>query len=166
MKNTQFCLCLFLLSGIFIFNACQPAPCTLSEEDKASFSAKTEADETKWNSGDRDGYMMRYAEDALFLPANTEALQGREAIKAWHMEFPEIKIAFEVKEVRGTCDFATVYGTYVLTTEDGIEVDRGKWLEVQQKQADGSWIITQDIFNSDIPLPEPAEDATADAVDS
>jgi len=33
--------------------------------------------------------------------------------------------------------------------------DHGKFLEVRRKQADGSWLMVADIFNSDVPLPTP-----------
>jgi ketosteroid isomerase-like protein len=32
--------------------------------------------------------------------------------------------------------------------------DRGKYLEIWKRQADGSWKVALDIFNSDLPLPE------------
>ena len=40
--------------------------------------------------------------------------------------------------------------------------DRGKWLTIYSKQADGSWRIVRDVFNFDLPLPaleKPAEPA-------
>jgi ketosteroid isomerase-like protein len=33
--------------------------------------------------------------------------------------------------------------------------DRGKFIEVWKKQADGKWKVVADMFNSDIPLPAP-----------
>jgi ketosteroid isomerase-like protein len=31
--------------------------------------------------------------------------------------------------------------------------DQGKWLTIRKKQADGSWKIVQDAWNSDVPSP-------------
>ena len=36
-------------------------------------------------------------------------------------------------------------------------MDRGKYLEVWKKQADGKWKVVADMFNSDLPLAPPAE---------
>ncbi len=32
--------------------------------------------------------------------------------------------------------------------------DRGKYVEIRRKQADGAWLIAVDIFNSDLPIPQ------------
>jgi ketosteroid isomerase-like protein len=34
--------------------------------------------------------------------------------------------------------------------------DRGKWLTIRKKQADGTWKIVQDAWNSDMPLSNPS----------
>jgi ketosteroid isomerase-like protein len=33
--------------------------------------------------------------------------------------------------------------------------DRGKYVTVWRKQADGSWRVVRDVFNSDLPVPGP-----------
>ena len=51
-------------------------------------------------------------------------------------------------------DLGYTVGTYVLTLHDpkGEPVtDRGKYVTVWKKQADGSWKVAADIFNSDLP---------------
>ena len=35
--------------------------------------------------------------------------------------------------------------------------DRGKFVEVWKKQADGKWKVVADIFNSDLPAAPPGE---------
>jgi ketosteroid isomerase-like protein len=44
------------------------------------------------------------------------------------------------------------------TMPDSTKVpDTGKFMDIRRRQADGRWLFTHDIFNSDIPLPtEPA----------
>ncbi len=59
-------------------------------------------------------------------------------------------------EIAGRGDLAYVRGTYklkiVLEGHDPIP-DTGKYIEIRKKQADGSWLLYRDIFNSDVPLP-------------
>jgi ketosteroid isomerase-like protein len=55
-------------------------------------------------------------------------------------------------------DVAYTYGTYDLsvTGPDGKPMtDKGKYVTVYKKQADGSWKAALDTFNSDMPLPTP-----------
>jgi len=37
--------------------------------------------------------------------------------------------------------------------------DRGKYLTIWRKQADGSWMVHRGTFNSDLPLPAPEKPA-------
>jgi ketosteroid isomerase-like protein len=63
-------------------------------------------------------------------------------------------------EVAQSGDLGYTYGTYQLTMNDpaGNPVtDRGKYITVWKKQADGSWKSVADMFNSDLPPPAPAK---------
>jgi ketosteroid isomerase-like protein len=53
-------------------------------------------------------------------------------------------------------DFAYDIGTYQLTMNDPQgkpNSDRGKYMVVWKKQADGKWKAVGDMFSSDLPLP-------------
>ena len=58
-------------------------------------------------------------------------------------------------------DLGYTQGTETYTTTDPktgkVVTDRGKWLTVRKKQADGSWKIVQDTGSSDLPLSSSAE---------
>ena len=93
------------------------------------------------------------------MPPNGEAVRGRDAIIAWNENFPPYDdLQFTQVEVDGSGDMAFVYGTYsmVMTVSEGEEPanDRGKYIEIWRRQADGSWKVALDIFNSDMPIPE------------
>ena len=69
--------------------------------------------------------------------------------------FPDIT-NFQIRavEIDGSGDFAWVYGEYsmTLTPPDAASVDdSGKYIEIWEKQSDGVWKVTHDIFNSDLP---------------
>jgi ketosteroid isomerase-like protein len=98
-----------------------------------------------------------YTEDATFMPPNEATVQGRADLQAWMEAFPAISAAnLTIQEIDGYGDIAYVRGTYAMTlTIAGVEVhDTGKYIEIRRKQADGSWPLAVDIFNSDLPVPD------------
>ena len=59
-------------------------------------------------------------------------------------------------DVAQSGDLGYTQGTLTDTSTDPktgkVVTDRGKWLTVRKKQADGSWKIVRDTFSSDLPL--------------
>ena len=141
---------------------CQPpAPPGLSAADIEAIQkvtndiieiASTTSDWTEYTN-------LYYAEDAVVLPPNMEAVKGRDAIISLFGSMPPVSdMQFTHVEVNGSGDLAYVYGEYSMTgiLEGGESVpDNGKYIEIWKRQADGSWKVIYDIFNSDLPLPEP-----------
>ncbi|MEJ2668115.1 MAG: nuclear transport factor 2 family protein [Deinococcales bacterium] len=116
------------------------------------------------DSGDVDGWMSLWAPGGVQMPPNTTMRSGLDAIRAG-ME-PALTqyvddIHINAIEVTVAGDWGYVRGTYTLDStprEDrrgeagngGTHVD-GKFLTILQHQADGSWKIYRDIFNSNVP---------------
>ena len=98
------------------------------------------------------------------MPPNASAATTKEAIrKIWQDLLANSGLTISWKatkvEVAKSGDIGFVSGTYELTMSDanGKPVpDRGKYLEVWEKQADGKWRCGADIWNSDLPA-APAE---------
>jgi ketosteroid isomerase-like protein len=137
--------------------ACQTGAAPLSDEDIATLRAAS----VTWGelvvAGNWSALVETYTEDAIFLPPNEATVQGRANIQAWMEAFPPISEArLTIQEIDGYGDLAYVRGTYAMTLSiEGVEMlDTGKYIEIHRKQADGSWPMTVDIFNSDLPVPE------------
>ena len=113
------------------------------------------ASDTAWSR-----WAETFTEDAVFLPPNTPAKEGRAAIEAWGRTFPPFRdLKLEMVDIIGRDDLAVVRGRYSLVMVipgSPPAADSGKYIEVWRKQADASWKIYRDIFNSDLPLPAPA----------
>ncbi len=102
-----------------------------------------------------------YADDASMFPPNAPIATGKEAIRAvWSQLFttPGFAISGQTTKVEASrgSDLGYSIGTYEITTPDPAGkpiMDRGKYVVVWKKQADGSWKAIADIFNSNLPAP-------------
>lgn len=98
-----------------------------------------------------------YSEDAIVLPPNAASANTKEAIRnVWKdlLASPGLVISWRPRrvELANSRDMGWVSGTYrlILYGPDGKPInDRGKYLEVWKRQADGNWKCTAHMWNSD-----------------
>jgi uncharacterized protein (TIGR02246 family) len=106
---------------------------------------------------DVDKTVSFYSDDAVVMPPNGPRATTKEAIRAlWKDLLTDASISWKTKkvEVAQSGDLACLSGTYEVTLNDptGKSVnDRGKYVEVWEKQTDGTWKCGADIWNSDLP---------------
>ncbi len=109
------------------------------------------------NRGDAAAVAALYAEDAKLLPPNTEMVSGRQAIQAfWEgaLEMGVWDINLESVGVGYDGNLAYEIGAYTLNIQpEGGQAmtDTGKYVLVRKRQADGTWKMTADIWNSSVP---------------
>ena len=98
-----------------------------------------------------------YVDDVISMPPHAPINVGKQQTIAFHSA-PEPKInSFIVnsEEIDGRDDLAYSRGSFVFKAllNDSIEInDNGKYLILLKKQADGSWKVTREIWNSDFPI--------------
>ena len=105
-----------------------------------------------------------YSDDAIVFPPNTTSAATKEAIRnGWKEMFasPGFVITWQPTRVQvgRSGQMAWVSGTYELTMNDasGKPInDRGKCLEVWEKQTDGNWKCGADMWNSNLAASAPA----------
>ena len=105
-----------------------------------------------------DKTVSYYSNDAVVLPPNAPLASTPMAIRAQWKKDIDSMIGGGWKptrvEVAKSGDMAYVSGTYTFNFKDAggktVE-DRGKYLEVWERQADGSWKCGADAWNSDLP---------------
>jgi uncharacterized protein (TIGR02246 family) len=150
-------LCALLLSMV---GGCarQPAPDTRAEDENVIREMENEA----WKiiqAKDLDGFMSYYAEDALALYSNKPVLTGKDAIREnWTATFAQPGFAMSGQPVKVDVsrggDMAYVQGIYALASNDAAGKpleDKGKYVVIYRKGADGKWKVVIDIGNSDLP---------------
>jgi ketosteroid isomerase-like protein len=105
-----------------------------------------------------------YSEDAIVLPPNAVAAATKEMIRnVWKdiLAAPGLVITWKPVKVKlgGSGDMAWVSGTYELIMNDagGKPInDHGKYLEIWERQVDGNWKCSADMWNSDLAASAPA----------
>ena len=110
------------------------------------------------NTGDLDLWISLWADNGIQMPPGTPAVIGKEKIRAkYESIFPQFifKMAITNEEVRVARNWAFSRGTYTLSTtpKAGGKTTKiaGKYLTILERQADGSWKIARDCFNSNLP---------------
>jgi len=99
------------------------------------------------------------APDGAMYEPNAPPVQGLDAVKnalAGMFKMSDEKLTWTptLVEAAKSGDLGFSSGTYEFSFKDpsGKTIDdKGKYVTVWQKQADGSWKVIRDIFNSDIP---------------
>jgi ketosteroid isomerase-like protein len=149
-----------------IFACGAPQPQTPPDTRAADEAALRKAD-TDWakaaESKQLDAWVAYYSPDAVVLPPNAKMATDRDAIRKSIGDFlaipgMSIKWAPTKAEVARSGDIGYTWGTYELTMNGPKGkplTDHGKYVEIWKKQADGSWKVVVDTFNSDLPAAPP-----------
>jgi ketosteroid isomerase-like protein len=154
-KALFLCGCIVLLS--FTFASPAAAADTKIEQTLRDLDAKWSA---AAGAKDVDKTVSYYAESGIVMPPNASAATTKESIRsAWKemLTTPGAAISWKATkvEVAKSGDLACVSGIYdeTMTDASGKSLkDHGKYVEVWKKQADGTWKVVADIWNSDLPV--------------
>ena len=147
-----------LLALTLVATAASAQPAKLGEKDLAAIRTASDAFTKGVVAGDFALVSKLYTENASFMPPNERAVAGRADIQTWLKGLPPVKeFKFTLAEIEGRGDLAYVKGSYTMTlAPPGAPApinEAGKFIEIRRRQADGSWPIAVDIFNSDLPPP-------------
>ncbi len=167
MHNRYFLAAAFALTVILA--GCQqapppPAPDTHDADVKAIRDLET-ATMQAGNAKDLDKLMAFYADDASLFMQDAPVINGTAAIKAVSKPMLEDKNfsltwASDKVDVAKSGDLAYSQGAFTMTSTDTktkkVLTVKGKYVDVYEKQADGSWKCVAEIGNEDAP-PAPAK---------
>lgn len=136
----------------------QPQPAGLSQQDISAIKTIS----GKWTkaqlASDWTSLGALFADNVSFNPPNQAMVDGKEAAMNFMKGFPKLTEFTAVSnDVGGGGDFAYDRGVYSFTTAAApgapAATEKGTYLAIEQKQADGSWKVTRDIWHSDSPAP-------------
>ena len=107
-------------------------------------------------AGDTEAYVALIAEDAVLMPPNAPPVIGKEAIRVWNeamsrqFRFQTYKSVDDEVVLAGDWAFRRATAEWALTTFGGGEPirDSGKFIIIYERQANGSWRVARDIWNT------------------
>ena len=106
-----------------------------------------------FRAGDAGAVADCYTKDAQLLPANSDAISGRDAIEGFWRMVMGMGIAsakLETVELESQGDLAVEIGRYTLTGADGGALDNGKYVVVWHREAQ-MWKLHRDIWTTSRP---------------
>jgi uncharacterized protein (TIGR02246 family) len=109
-----------------------------------------------FNKGDAKGVAALYTRDAAWMVPNGPTVKGRKAFEAATAEainagWKNIKFSGQKSGSDGDLAYNVGRLTMDMTTANGTRKEKGKFVDIYKRQADGSWKIALTIFNSDLP---------------
>jgi ketosteroid isomerase-like protein len=155
MSRTSLVFLLFLLS---VSTACQTQATSTQAADEAALRKLDDEWSKAAGSRDVEKTTSYYSDDAVVMLPNIPTLTGKEPIRTLWKSMLDSDFSGGWKstkvEVARSGDLAYVSGNYEFNEKDdgGKPItDKGKYLEIWKKQADGSWKCVADMFSSDLP---------------
>jgi uncharacterized protein (TIGR02246 family) len=152
----------FYLLAAAVAVACATTPRVDVASEEAAIRARSRQLVQAVTSKNADAAAAIYATDATVMAPNRPAARGRAAIRGFWAEtvaMPNVALTITPTDidVAGSGDLATETGTYTFTAtgDKGPINDRGKYV-VAYRKVGTEWMVESDIFNSDVPMPEPA----------
>ena len=141
--------------------ACKPA------DTSTSAKQAIDAANAQWprltSTGHADSLAEFYAADAVIMPPNMATMRGKDAIKTFFATLntmnPKPTLTLHAERVVGSGGMAVETGRWLWTNPPGATLppgmpaaDSGKYI-VRWEQQNGKWVMVEDIWNSDAPLP-------------
>ena len=127
--------------------------------DPSVLSARTEAWEAAFNAKDIDALVMIYTSDTRLLPPHGEMASGGDAVRTIFGGLIDAGISGDLTSIDAKIsgDMGYDIGTYTLMDGDTV-IDTGKFIEIFHRGDDGEWLMTNDMWSSDLPPPAPMEE--------
>jgi len=155
------CLILAVAGGGWAYWVRTHATAVTVVSPEASMAAVKEAD-TAWAKAaaahNVEAVLSYYADGGYVLPPNLDAAPNKSSIrKVWTdllVKGTEVSWTPGAADISSSGDLVYLEGYYLNTihgSKGKTSLERGKYLSVWRKQADGTWKCVADTWNSDMP---------------
>ena len=150
-------------SCLVVAVACTPAPPAVDTSADVDAITQLAAREiAEFSSGQTTNMGTIFTSDVVTMPPNAPAIQGLAALTTWASGLNEMFTLtgeYLTNDVSVSGDLAVhrFTGRLTMTPRAGGDAmtETVKGLHILRRQADGTWRITQDVWNTDTPPPAP-----------
>ena len=151
MKKTFVTLAISVI--VFSFG-CKRSEGTDNAKDIAAITAMSAARAKAFNDGNAEGIAVHFTEAGVLMAPGSPASSGRAAVRAYYQSIfdqyaTELESGYEEVKVSGELAYGRGFANVTLVPHGGGDtlVSSAKYINILQRQADGSWLTTHDIWN-------------------
>lgn len=150
---------LMFLTSVFLAAGCASMSTSSTSDADAYIRAAEPRFMTAFNAGDAATVASFYADDAVFMQAGQPLARGASAIRdvfAGFMGANKVQLSFTPDRIVQSCDVAYEYGSYTMqiTPAGGTAMtDRGNFMTVWRRTANGDWKMVMDTVATAQPMP-------------
>lgn len=147
--------------AMFLFALCytSQAHAEVPSTDRSAIEALAREIGEAFSSGEVDRFLRLLTEDAVWMPPDRPALNGKEAIAEWYRQGQRAldqKLAFAPVDLQIHGDWAilqtTVTGTVAPRAGGTVVHVNNKAFFVLKRQPNGGWLFWRDIWNRNEPV--------------
>ncbi|WP_373524185.1 SgcJ/EcaC family oxidoreductase [Aquiflexum sp.] len=144
-----------ILVGLgMVLVSCQAVEKKSISDDIATITAISAERAKAFNEGNANGIATHFTDDAYLMAPESETKRGKEAIQAYYQaifdEFEsELESGYEDVKIDGNLAYGRGFAKVWLTPKsDGEKIySESKYLNILERQSDGTWKTTHDIWN-------------------
>lgn len=130
---------------------------SLSKDDAAAITAikaMSAARAKAFNEGDASAIAIHFTEGGILMAPGAEATSGREAVERYYRSIfdayaTSLESGYVDVKVSGDLAYGQGYAKVKLVPHGGGDtlVSTAKYINILERQADGTWLTTHDIWN-------------------
>ncbi len=123
-----------------------------NDDERAALLERSAAWQAALDRGDFDALAALYTADARVMAPNAPTAVGRTAVldSFGALRAAGLSLTLATIDARAAGDIGWHVGSYRMTDADGELIDTGKFVETWERK-DGAWLMSTDIWNSDLP---------------
>lgn len=151
-------LVVLTLLSILLIGGCRSASPPSPSEDVRKIKEVSAARAEAFNRSDAKKIATYFTEDAVLMAPGQPADTGRVAVVEYYQSIfdayePELSSHYVNVEVFGNRAYGRGIAEVTLTPKDGGEsiTSTSKYINILEKQSDGTWKTTHDIWNTNAP---------------
>ena len=156
------CVCASL--AIFGCKARTPDAAGTSMASRAGFDSTATRLVSALRTDAADSVLALMAEDVVLMPPNEAVLNGAGAVRTWYegliTQLRTARLVITDREVRMGGEWVTEVAAFEWTLKPvagGADVtERGNYLQIWHREADGRYLLTRELWNSSVPPVPPA----------